>query len=456
MKYQPHNYQQYCIDRAVSDSALGLFLEPGLGKTSIALSAICELKLNRFAVHKALVIAPKKVAEDTWRREVAKWDHLRALRIQLVLGSAKKRIAALCTPADVYVINRENVVWLVDYYRGNWPFDMVVIDELTSFKSPSAKRFRALRSVRPYIHRVVGLTGTPAAKGYMDLWAQIYLLDGGDRLGRYITHYRDRYFYPAKYNGPHVFAYDLKDGAAKAIEDKISDICVSMRAADYLDLPPLLVDDRYVQLDTRSHKIYHKLERDMLVDVDAHTLNAVNAAGLTGKLLQMCNGAVYDENANAVEVHRCKLDALCELMEELQGQPAIIYYSYRHDRDRIKAALGDLDVRELRGPDDIAAWNAGACDALLAQPQSAGYGLNLQDGGHHVIWFGLPWSLELYQQAIDRLHRQGQRYPVYVHRLITVDGMDARVVDVLQQRGATQDALLDALKAQIKIVQAGG
>lgn len=455
MKFIPHDYQKYCIARMIASDKLGLFLDMGLGKTVITLTAIQDLKYNRFLVRKVLVIAPKKVAEDTWTREAEKWDHLKLLRVLPVLGPEQKRIRALCTPADVYVINRENVVWITNYYGDKWPFDMVVIDELSSFKSSQAKRFKAMRIVRPRIQRIVGLTGTPSPNGLMDLWAQVYLLDRGERLEKYITHYRERYFYPSSRNGNQVFAYSPKDGAEEAIREKISDICISLRADDYLSLPERIDDVRRVKLDDAAEKRYKLLKKKMLLEVGDKTICAANAAALSNKLLQLCNGAVYDETDGVAEIHNCKLEAFAELIEALNGKPALVFYSFKHDVPRMKAVIGKMKLRvaELKDAKSIADWNAGKVDILLAHPASAAYGLNLQEGGSHVIWFGLNWSLELYQQANARLYRQGQKNTVYIHHLVTAGGVDERVMDVLQNKGATQDALLNALKAEIRSVK---
>lgn len=455
MIYTPHPYQQYCIDRVITDNALGLFLDMGLGKTVITLTAINELKYNRFAVKKALIIAPKKVAEATWSKEAAKWDHLKHLRFSLVLGSQTKRVRALNTPSDIYIVNRENVSWLVDYYRSAWPFDMVVIDESSSFKNHRAKRFKSLKMIRSHINRLVELTGTPAPNGLIDLWAQIYLLDGGQRLGKNITGFRERYFSPDKRNAQQIFTYKPKDGAGGAIENIIGDICISMKAEDYLQLPDIVYDDIPVELDNQARKLYQKMEREMLLEIDESTIDAGTAAVLSNKLLQLCNGAVYDENNQVVEIHSCKLEAFIELIESLNGQPALVFYSFQHDRERIKKALekSSLRVRELKTPQDETDWNNGEIDILLAHPASAAYGLNLQDGGNHVIWFGLNWSLELYQQANKRLHRQGQKQKVIVHHLSVTGARDEDVISVLHDKGDTQDKLIESLKAKIREVK---
>lgn len=451
MKFTPHDYQRYCIDRILDTPAVGLFLDMGLGKTVITLTALQELKYFRASMYKALVIAPKKVAESTWSKEQSKWDHLQRLRISVVLGTEKQRIEALEADADIYVINRENTQWLVKHYGQSWPFDVVVLDESSSFKNHQAKRFRALKMIRPKISRLIELTGTPSPHGLMDLWAQVYLLDSGKRLGRTITLYRELYFLPDKRNQMIIYSYKLKEGAAEEIYRRISDICISMKSGDYLQLPDMVYDDIPVRLDDRSARAYRKLEKETLLQVDEETVTAASAAALTNKLLQLCNGAVYSETGDVLEIHDCKITALMETIEQLNGQHAIIYYYYRHDRERILRALEKLPLtaRVYRGAQDESDWNDGKIDLLLAQPASCGYGLNLQHGGHHVIWFGLTWSLEEYQQANKRLHRQGQPYPVIVHRLIVQGGTDEDVVRSLEGKSGSQEELLQALKARI-------
>lgn len=450
--FVPHNYQQYCIDRIINDPAIGLFLDMGLGKTAITLSAIKKLKYEYWRSAKVLVIAPKKVAESTWSKEAAKWEELCSLRFSFVLGSAEKRLKALKTPADIYMINRENVMWLVDYYRNAWPFDTVIIDESSSFKNHQAKRFKALKAVRSHIDRIVLLTGTPTSRGLMDLWAQIYLLDCGKRLGRNITAYREAFFVPDKCSRTTIFSYAPKDGAEETIYNAISDICVSMKAEDYLELPELVYNDIPVKLDTAAQKAYDRLERDTLLPVDDTVITAGSAAVLRGKLLQLCNGAVYDEDKNVMQIHDCKIEALLETVEQLNGQHAIICYNFQHDKTRLLEALKatHLTVKVYEGKAEEDAWNAGDIDLLLVQPASCGYGLNLQEGGHHIIWFGLTDSLELYQQTNKRLHRQGQPYPVIVHHLLVQGGTDEDVIKSLGGKADVQDSLLEALKVRIQ------
>lgn len=453
--YKPHNYQAYCRDRIIDTPNIGLFLEMGLGKTAITLDAVRRLKYDYLQVCKVLVIAPKKVAESTWQNEAATWTDFAGLRFSLVLGSASDRVAALNQSADIYLINRENTQWLVEYYKHKWPFDMVVLDESSSFKNPQAKRFKALKLVRTRINRMVLLTGTPSPKSLMDLWAQLYLLDSGQRLGRTITAYRDAYFVPDKRNATVIFSYTPKEGAEAAIYQRISDICISMRSADYLTLPELMYNDIPVVLDAKATQTYKQLERDMLLEVDETTITAGTAAVLSNKLLQLCNGAVYDEDGNVLELQNCKIDALLETVEQLGDQHAIICYNFKHDKDRLLIALAKTGrrVAVYEGERQKQDWNAGNIDLLLVQPASCGYGLNLQQGGHHVIWFGLTWSLELYQQTNKRLHRQGQPYPVIVHHLIVKGGADEDVISALHNKDLTQEGLLNALRVRLQAIK---
>lgn len=451
MKFVPHAYQRYCITRLLTDPALGLFLDMGLGKTVITLTAVNDLKYNRFAVSKVLVVAPKKVAESTWSKEAKKWDHLQMLRVVPVLGSQAKRIKALNTPADIWVINRENIPWLVEYYRNSWPFDMVILDEFSSFKNHQAKRFKALSWVRKQINRIIGLTGTPAPNGLLDLWAQVYLLDEGERLGKKITHFRERYFEPDQRDRNTIYSYAPKPGADNLIQQLLGDICVSMKAEDYLELPDCISVTVPVVLDSKAQAAYSRLEKEMLLEVDDTTIDAGTAAVLTNKLLQLGNGAVYGPAREVLEIHRCKIEAFLELVEALNGKPALVFYNFQHDLARIKAALqsSGLRVRELKTPQDETDWNTRQVDILLAHPASAAYGLNLQDGGNHVIWFGLNWSLELYQQANKRLHRQGQAEKVIIHHLAVEGSVDEDVIAALEDKSGTQDRLMNALKARI-------
>ena len=429
-----------------------------MSKTVITLTALRDLKFNRWAVSKCLVIAPKKVAEATWHKECAKWSHLANLRVVSVLGSERERLAGLAQNADIYVINRDNVAWLVKQVGLRWPFDCVVLDESSSFKNPKAQRFKALKAVRPKIRRLIELTGTPAPHGLTDLWSQIYLLDGGKRLGRTLSLYRDLYFLPDKRNGYQVWSYKLKPGADKVIFAELADICLSMKAEDYLTLPDCITEEIPVKLDREAQKTYDTLERVQLLKLSEDDWVTAGTAGvLTGKLLQLCNGAVYDEEGEAHELHTCKIEAFLETLEQI-NEPVLVFYQFQHDRDRLLKALADLNAKrgkdgklhvrvyaDARDEDD---WNAGKIDVLMAHPASCGYGLNLQQGGHHIIWFGLTWNLEHFQQANKRLHRQGQDRPVFVHILTVEGGMDEDVIKSLTGKERVQDALLTALKAK--------
>lgn len=457
--FVPHDYQKYCIDKIIETPFIGLFLDMGLGKTVITLTAIQKLKYERWALGRALVVAPKKVAEATWGKEQAKWSHLAGLRVVTVLGTERQRLDALAADADIYVINRDNVQWLVRQAGLRWPFDCVVLDESSSFKNHKAQRFKALKAVRPKISRMIELTGTPAPHGLTDLWAQIFLLDGGKRLGRTIGVYRDLYFLPDKRNAYTVWSYKLKPGADKVIYQQISDICVSMKAEDYLDLPDFVIDEIPVKLDAPARKVYDQLERDALLQVGEDDWVTAGIAGvLTNKLLQLCDGAVYDENGVAHELHNCKIEAFLETLEQLNGQHAIVFYQYAHDKDRLMAALSKLNsgrgegeklhARVYAGAEDETDWNAGKIDVLLMHPASCGYGLNLQMGGNHAIWFGLTWNLEHFQQGNKRLHRQGQEKPVFAHILTVKGGADEDVIKSLTGKERVQDALLNALKAR--------
>lgn len=426
-----------------------------VSKTVITLTAIDELLYNLFDAVKVLVIAPLRVAEDTWSRESHKWDHLQHLKISKVLGSRKQREQALAAKADVYIINRENVEWLVSYYGNDWPFDTVVIDELSSFKSPSAKRFKALRRVRPMIRRIIGLTGTPAPNGLMDLWSQLYLLDQGERLGKTITGYRERYFTPGARNGYVVYDWKQKKESEEAVFEKISDICVSMKSEDWIDMPEKIDRVVPVVLSPETKAKYKQLERDLLLPMKDADIVANTAAVLSNKLLQLANGAAYDENKGVQEIHSAKLDALEDILEAANGHPVLLFYSYKHDLERIQRRFPHC--RTLRkgaeGSKDIADWNAGKIDLLAVHPASAGHGLNMQDGGNIIVWFGLTWSLELYQQANARLYRQGQKRSVIIHHLAAEGTIDNDVVDAIQNKAAGQDALMAAVKARIEKVR---
>lgn len=447
MKYVPHNYQEEAKNFIINNPAAGVFMDMGMGKSVVTLTAIDELMNDYLEINKVLVIAPKRVAEDTWSREIAKWDHTQYLKISKILGSEKQRLEALRTKADIYVINRENVEWLVKQLGLKWDFDMVVIDELSSFKNHQSKRFKALRKVRPFVKRIVGLTGTPAPNGYLDLWAEVYLLDRGERLEKTITAYRSKYFNTLVRPGFQL--YTLKDGARELINNQIKDICISMKAKDYLKLKDPLLINVPVVLDQKEMDKYRAMEKEALLEIEGKEITAINAATVTNKLLQLANGAVYDEKKEVVEIHDKKLERLQELIEEANGNPVLVFYSFIHDKDRIKTYLKD-EVRELDTAKDIKDWNDKKIKVLLAHPASAGHGLNLQDGGNIIIWFGLPWSLELYQQANARLNRQGQCDGVIIHHLIAEGTIDEDVLKTLQGKNQRQEELLEALKVRIK------
>lgn len=458
MEFRPHPYQQTCIDRVIASPAVGLFLRPGLGKTVITLTAVQQLKYDRWDVCKCLVIAPKKVAEATWSCEAAKWQHLAGLRVSVVLGTEKQRRQSLDRVADVYVINRENTEWLVSLYRQNWPFDLVVLDESTSFKNSQSKRFKALMRVRRLIRRMVLLTGTPSSAGLMDLYGQIKLLDGGARLGRTLTAFRDAFFVPDSRNQTQIFSWKPKPGAEQAILSAISDLCISLTAEDYLQLPDFVEQEVPVRLDGPARRVYDYFERDMLLPLADTTVVAATAGVLTGKLLQCCNGAVYDEAQRVQPLHNCKIEAFLELLEALNGEHCLVFYAFQHDKDRLLSVLQarrrDLRVRVYADAADADLWNNGRVDVLLAHPASCAYGLNLQAGGRHVVWFGLNWSFELNDQANCRLYRQGAPYDkVFVHYLVVQNSVDEDVMRAIRRRSETHDAVMSALKARIDRVK---
>ena len=445
MKYKAHNYQQFATDFIVNNPVSCLMLDMGLGKTVITLTALEELVLDRFEVSRILVIAPKRVAESTWPNEISKWEHLNGLSFSLVLGSRQEREEALQKKAFLYIINRENIPWLVESHT--WDFDMVVIDELSSFKSNKAERFKAMRHVRPKFPRIVGLTGTPAPNSLMDLWPQMYLMDMGQRLGRFIGGFRDRFFQPDKRNREIIYSYKPREGAEEVIYSLISDICISMKAADYLDMPECIYNRVEVSMNAKEKKLYSDFKRDMVLSVEGQELDAVNAAALSNKLLQMANGAVYDDMKKVIPIHDRKLDALEDLVEASNGKPVLVGYWYKHDLQRISSRF--KNARCLDTAKDIADWNAGKISMGLIHPASAGHGLNLQEGGCTVIWFGLTWSLELYQQMNARLWRQGQKNTVVIHHIITKGTHDEDVMNALEKKDMRQSALIDAVRARI-------
>ena len=445
MKYKPHNYQQFATDFILNQSICCLMLDMGLGKTVITLTALWQLALDSFDVSRVLVIAPKRVAEDTWPKELAKWEHLTGLTSSLVLGSAAERKAALQRKAFLYIINRENVAWLVKNHY--WDFDMVVIDELSSFKSNKAERFKAMKKVRPMITRIVGLTGTPAPNTLLDLWPQMYLMDMGQRLGRFIGGFRDRFFLPDKRNREIIYSYKPREGAEDAIYALISDICISMKAADYLDMPERIDNRIEVSMSPKERKLYDDFQKDMVLSIGDEELDAVNAAALSNKLLQMANGAVYGEDKKVIPIHDRKLDTLEDLVEAANGKPLLVAYWYKHDLQRIKARF--KNARCIDTAKDIDDWNAGKIPLALIHPASAGHGLNLQDGGCTIVWFGLTWSLELYQQLNARLWRQGQKHTVVIHHIVTKGTHDEDVMRALENKDTRQSALIEAVRARI-------
>ena len=446
MKYIPADYQTYATDFILNHPVAAVFLEMGLGKTVITLTALYDLVLDSFLIRKVLVIAPLRVARDTWPLEIRKWNHLNGLTYSVVLGDESDRRKALMKKADVYLINRENVEWLVTKSGIPFDFEMIVVDELSSFKSHQAKRFRSLMQVRPLAKRIVGLTGTPSSNGLMDLWAEFKILDMGERLGRFITRYRETYFRPDKMNGSIVYSYKPVQGAEDAIYDRITDITISMKTSDYLKLPQCVINEVPVFMDEKERKIYDQLKDEMTASIKGETIDAVNAASLSGKLLQMANGAVYGEEKKAVHIHGRKLDCLEDLIEGMNGKPVLVAYWFKHDAQRIKERF---QVREISTTKDIEDWNAGKIPVAIIHPASAGHGLNLQEGGSNLIWFGLTWSLELYQQTNARLHRQGQKDTVIIHHIICKGTIDEDVMRALKKKERTQDALIDAVRVNL-------
>lgn len=446
MKYIPHEYQEIAKNFILDKPFTGLFLDMGLGKTITSLTAIEELKNNYFDVNKVLVIAPKRVAEDTWTTEHKKWDHVENLKVVKIMGSPAERAKALTQSGDVYIITRDNVAWLVDTVGKKWDFDTVIIDEISSFKSHTSKRFKKLKTVRPLIKRLVGLTGTPAPNGYMDLWAQIYLLDRGERLGKTITAFRKTFcntLYRHGYN-----EYELRPGAKEEIDEALKDICISMKARDYLDMEEPLYINRRAKLDLKEYKMYKTMERDAVLQFENEDITALNAAAVNNKLLQLANGAVYTEDREVIHIHDKKIDVLEELIEEANGAPVLVFYNYKHDKSRIIEKFKG-DVRILDTEQDIKDWNDKKIKILLAHPASAGHGLNLQAGGNIVIWFGLTWNLEYYLQANARLNRQGQKETVRIYHIIADKTIDERVLEVIKGKKTTQEELLRRLKAEL-------
>ena len=449
MKFIPHKYQKYAIDFIKQHSISALLLDMGLGKTVISLTAINELMFDSFEVHKVLIIAPLRVARFSWGAEIRKWDHLKNLRYSIVVGTEKERRAALQHKADIYIINRENLPWLIENSR--FDYDMVVVDELSSFKNHQAKRFKALMKVRPQVKRIVGLTGTPSSNGLMDLFAEFNLLDMGQRLGSFIGQYRTAYFQPDKMNGMVVYSYKSLPGAEEKIYEKISDITISMRATDHLQMPELISSQYEVELSAAERIKYELLKKDLVLPIGDDEITAANAAALSGKLCQLANGAIYDDDNKAVRIHDRKLDALEDIIESMNGRPLLVAYWFKHDFDRIAERLSELKVpfSKLDTDESIEKWNSGQIPVALIHPASAGHGLNLQSGGSALVWFGITWSLELYQQTVARLWRQGQKHTVVIQHIITKNTIDENIMVALENKEHTQTALIEAVKANI-------
>lgn len=450
MKYSPHDYQRYAAEFIITQPVAALLLDMGLGKTSIALTAINDLlfdSFDSFEIHKVLVVAPLRVARDTWGTEIEKWEHLKNLRYSVVVGTEQERLKALRTPADIYIINRENIQWLVEESGLIFDFDMAVIDELSSFKNYQSKRFRAFMKVRPKLKRIVGLTGTPAGNGLIDLFAEFKLMDMGERLGRLIGQYRNIYFQPDKRNGMVIYSYKPLPNAEQQIYDKISDITIFMKAADHLKMPELISSECMVQLPEKEKEKYDRLKKDLILSTEDNEVTAANAASLSNKLSQMANGAVYSDDESIIEIHDRKLDALEDIIESMNGKPLLVAYWFKHDLERIKKRF---DVREIRSSEDISDWNSGKIPVALIHPASAGHGLNLQSGGSTLVWFGITWSLELYQQTNARLWRQGQTADtVVIQHIIAKSTIDEQIMKALKTKDITQAALITAVKAEV-------
>lgn len=448
MKYKPHSYQEYAIRYIETHPISALLIDMGLGKTSITLTAIRNLLFDSFEVCKVLVIAPLRVAKNTWTDEIKKWEHLSTLTYSLIVGNENERLSALNEKADIYIINRENVDWLVNKSGYKFDFDMVVIDELSSFKNHQSKRFKSLMKVRPIVKRIVGLTGTPSSNGLMDLFAEFKILDMGKRLGYFIGQYRNAYFRPDKMNGPIVYSYKPLPNAENAIYEKISDITVSMKANEYLKMPELVTSNCVVELSDNEKKQYDEMKKSLVLEITDGEITAANAASLSNKLCQLSNGAIYDDEQNIVEIHDRKLDALEDIIESMNGKPLLVAYWYRHDLERIKSRFS---VREIKTSEDISDWNKGEIPVALIHPASAGHGLNLQNGGSTLVWFGLTWSLELYQQTNARLYRQGQKNTVVIQHIITKDTIDEHILKALKKKNKTQSDLIDAVRANLEV-----
>lgn len=446
MRYVAHNYQNYAKNFILAHKVSALFLDCGLGKTITTLTAINELMYDSFEISKVLIIAPLRVAQSTWKEEIEKWDHLNLLRYSIAVGDEKERLKALKQTSDIYIINRENVDWLVTKSGIDFNFNMLIIDELSSFKSHTSKRFKSLLKIRPYFERVVGLTGTPSSNGLMDLWAEFRVLDLGERLGRYITHYRNEYFLPDKRNGAVIFSYKPQPNAEERIYRRLADMTISMKSTEYLKMPELILNELEINLDKEDQTKYKKFKKEMVMTIQEKEIDAINAASLSNKLIQLANGSIYDEAKNFYEIHNKKLDKLEEIIESANGKPVLVAYWFKADKERIEKRF---KVREIKTADDIKQWNKGMIDLALIHPASAGHGLNLQSGGSTLVWFSLTWSLELYQQTNARLYRQGQKDTVVIHHLIIKNTIDEDIMKSLKRKDKTQEALMRAVKARI-------
>ena len=455
-----HKYQKVCVEHIITHPFCGVFLDMGLGKTISTLTAIEELKYDYCEIDTVLVIAPKRVAETVWEEEAKKWDHTKHLTFSKIIGTERQRLAALKVKADVHIISRDNIAWLCSLYAAKLPYDMLVIDELSSFKAHQTQRFKSLRLARPWFKRVVGLTGTPAPNGLINLWSQMYLIDRGERLEKTITAYRSRYFRPGASNGYVVYSYKLLSGSERLIQERIKDICISMRAEDYLEMPERIDNFVRVTMPDKLMDAYKKFEQENVITLaneieeGTTTVNAVNAAALSNKLLQFANGAMYDENKNVVPIHDLKLEALKEIIEAADGKPVLVAWTYQFDRDRIKNYFRSMAPRELKTAEDINDWNAGKVQLMLAHPASAGHGINLQAGGNIIVWYGLTWSLELYQQFNARLYRQGQKQRTIIHHIVNTGTHDEDVVRALKSKDKTQNNLMNSIKAKLELYRA--
>lgn len=450
MKYIAKQYHLFTIKHLINNTYAGAFLDMGLGKTGITLTVVKALIRDYLAASKVLVIAPKRVTENVWIAERDKWDHLKDVSISLAVGNPRQRIKALNKPAEIYCISRDNFAWLVSMYQHRWPFDMVIVDESSSFKNHASVRFKSFQKIRDYVTRAVILTGTPASNGLIDLWAQLWILDKGERLGKNITAYRDSLFYPAKSMGHHVYSYEPQKGAKKKIFDRISDICISMKSEDYLKLPKFIENVNYIDMPPKLMQAYEAFEREKIMEIASKEITAINAAALTIKLRQFANGFLYDENKVAHDIHKIKLEALDEIIEGVNGKPMLLFYYFQHDLKQILKRYKHLEPNQLRKSSDIDAWNHGLVNLAVLHPQSAAHGLNLQQGGNHIAWYAPIWSAEQKSQASKRLHRPGQKYTVFSHMLATRGTIEPDMIEAVQGKISLERALIEAVKARVK------